>query len=188
MAWRGRRRIRTGRLQKQRQAWDVGLFDDSTDRTGGAVMYGMFTPSDMLTSGSMSFRMKIRRVVCNGQLAIVPQLQTASTLTGAILYALVVIEEDDTDSNINTTAAGSLLRDNRVLHVGAFTYGVVEAPSTQAASQTQWGAPINIDWKGQAWLRENEALGLIVQCAQNISTEIALIRTCFYSRVLYDIP
>lgn len=128
--FRGRRRFTRRRwgkpVQRQRTAWSPSVFADfpiNMDTTLSEFV--LFDPavSDPTVETINNITTRIRRVILKGGIVVLPENSpTPLIIMSSLHVALYVVDADETDASIITTAAGSLISAHRVLWRDAKPY------------------------------------------------------------------
>lgn len=170
-----RRGSRPGTWARRRKRtpvhWVRDVFEANTiDQTGGQTVEALsLLEYDDYEPGTTTVQhdITVRRAIVDVALSVVP-LVTGTTpiaLSIMIRHALTVLDAEETDGDLTTAAQGSLLQSSRVLHTGVTSCTVI-APSTSAGTIRTNGTPgpkIEIDWRGGAKLRPDDALFMLMQ-------------------------
>jgi len=152
--FRGRRSV--GNLAKKRFAWTRAIFEDSIDVTGtppspvGLVVFDALT--DILpTTADYNRKYNVRRIVARMQITPVPVTGTVSGQLVNLFAAMFVIDREDTDIDLVTTAQGDILEGgaDRVLWTDLAAWRGLQIPAAQETG-FQYGPRFDIDWRGNA--------------------------------------
>lgn len=186
------RRRFTRRLPRsaRRLAWVTNVFNEvSVDRAAAINFFVAVEAADWQgDTQSLTKRAHVRRTIVNGVVTATPT-STALELDSVILfYALLVCDAEETDNNIVSSAAGSLLQAHRVLHVGCKGYAGIEIPSAQMGTNWIPGVDIDIDIRSNVVLEPDEQLRLAIQYGGGVTGVLADSRFSGYCRTLIENP
>lgn len=175
---------------RERVSWDAGLFSSIIDEDGiVATNFILFDPQDVRDTLDPA-RIKVRRVICQGVVAVLPSSVAYTVASTALMVVVYVLDREDTDTLLNTTGGGSILRTARVLATRLVPVAVQEGVAAQANPGIVVSPTWDIDWKGQAWVTNDEVVYCGVQLLGGLSTAVPVngVGVDIHSRVLWVVP
>jgi len=199
MARRGfRGRRRAGNLAKKRFAWTRAIFETGLDITdvgdqpdaNGLVLFDALTD---VVGGSTDYNRKynVRRVIVKGQYILTPSLSAFATVSVKCVESLFVIDNDDTDASLVTTAQGDILEGgaDRVLYTNAWGCQAYEQSVVdgQVNSELVFGPRIDVDWRGNAKCGLEQLVTFGMQFMNDLTGVLSGVQLVVVSSVLFEI-
>jgi len=187
---------RTPRFRRPRTpvSWVTTVFNSSILSAGGTLTeLVLLNGADWQgTTDSLTKVAHVKRVIAN--LAIHSQITDVTDYgyaQAAWLWACYVIDDNDADASITTTAAGSILQSNRVVATGVCgldTFGYTTLSSGEPYSHYVITPQVNIDVRVGIKLRPEELLVCGVMLATGTGSTIVNGFASGYTRVLIREP
>jgi len=160
---RTRRRSFSKPVARVRNAWSPAVFDRSEVVGSGMTEFVMFDPqsSDPASETDNNLTTRIRRFIGKGGVLFLPE-GSATPLYAhvGVHMALYVVDVEDTDASLLTTAAGSLLTSHRILYREAIPFFAVQRDYTADApnASSTLMLRIDVDQKFNVKLKPDELL------------------------------
>lgn len=147
---------------RQGTTWVTTLFNEvaSTSAVVGELVLvnpGDIDPTRDLANAGTQFY-SIKRVLFNGTFMAVPRVTLADLDIASILWAIYTIDQDDTDSDLNTTAVGTILRSERILQSGVVGWGAQGSANGVSGGGIYPGIPVNVDLRMPIRMQADEVL------------------------------
>jgi len=162
---RTRRRSFSKPVARVRNAWSPAVFDRVSASHSGLSELVLFDPqsSDPASETDNNLTTRVRRVLVRGGMLWLPEgSPTPLYVHTAVHVALYVVDADDTDADLLSTAAGSLLTSHRILFRDCLPFFAVQRDYTtsppDAASTMMYR--YDIDQKFNVKLKPDELLVL----------------------------
>lgn len=186
------RRTFRARTKRTPVAWVRTFFQESTIPTDATISENvLLDPSAVLVPGptpKLNEVFMVRRVIVAGGVAFQP-LNTAFAFEMVVCaWAVYIIDADDSDASIITTAAGTIMASNRILATGCININVKEGTVAQTESIIAPSFPVNVDVRVNAKIRPEELLILAFQFGTTSTSALAAGQFSGYSSVLVNRP
>lgn len=175
------------RRTRKRLTWVTSLFDSGVSVSGAIdelVLLGN-TDFNLFTTGVNKLAY-VKRVIVSWGITGSWQAAIQTLVESALWNASYVIDVEDTDAALNSSAAGTILATNRVIHTGVIPLMLFEC----TAYTTPWAPPLmgTWSWKGNLRVRSDEFLVNGFQVDSNISSVASTLRVKSLARVLIETP
>lgn len=189
-----RRRPRRGFRQRfgapfarQRNAWVTVFFPESTIDFANVVATELvlLQGDDWSQNANLQSDEKIKRIVFNGIVNIVPASTTLAFESAAWWWALYVIDNDESREldPLNT----ALFDVHRMLQTGVIGGTVIEGTAAQTPSNIFPGFPVNIDLnRGLPRLTRDDLLVFAIRAASSTSAAVTTATISAISRCLIE--
>jgi len=193
-----RRRRFTRRFSKpvalRRTAWSPFVYDVSAINIDTTLAERvLFDPqsSDPASETDNNLTTRVRRIIVSGGITVQPEGSATPLLQISALHcAVYVVDVEDTDADLLTTPAGSLLTSHRVLWRACYPYLACQISLPDSGGITGWRSstvPIEFDLKVGVKLQPDQLVVLGMQWGNSIA---GVTDDAFFSAqgaVLFDV-
>lgn len=190
----GRRRFFRRPVQRERPVWSTTNFNETAlalDTTRNDFILWLPSVQYASETAAPSDQWQLRRIIVNGDVAVVPETTTLASDIVVMFGALFIDDTFATGSTLITTARGDTLEGgtDRLLWTNCWSWGQVEIP-TATRSDTVIRVPvrIEIDIKVRARLSFNKVVMLSLQWGSSVGNVIAAAAFSATTRVLLVNP
>lgn len=187
---RFRRRPRGGPFQKRRLAWCTNIFNETaiTRDGNGNLLVALESQDWQGDSAGLTKKAHIKRIILKGDLAATPATTTIATDIVCCFFCLFVQDSDDTDANLLTTTAGSILQAHRVLWTDVQSLANIEVPAAQFGTSFAPGMRIDIDLRLNVVIEPDEELVFAIQYGSTVSETLTAAAFSGICRTLIENP
>lgn len=194
MAMRFQRRARrfVGRRPKTPVSWVTTLFNETAvNVTAAASVSQVLLDDDDWRGDIASLRQvaHIRRIVYSGVVMWIPQSTTDAGNMVSLVWACAVVDASEgiTAATLNSTAAGSLWQEKRVLQGGIVGWGAIETTGGFLSNQVD-GFPVEFDLRTNVLVNPGSNLEVAFCYQSDASSSVAVTSVSALSRVLIVTP
>jgi len=139
-------------------------------------------------TASLSQQAHVLRVIYSGVFMYVPDTTALEFDMFSVLWAILVQDEDDSATGINSTAAGSLLQEARVIATGVVGLTNVEVATADQRMTNYPSHPIHVDTRARIKMRPGDQLRMCIQFQGDASSSLNVASCSAVSRVLIREP
>lgn len=172
-----------------RLAWVNTLFTGTISVTSGQRTALVLLDDDDWAANvaSTAKNVVVRRIIVS--YCYLPSLDFAgdASQAHAVLSGVVLEDEDEADTNIVTTAAGSLWTQNRWLY-SAMYGGFLNIPDVDVHTVYTVCPTQRVDWKGKMMMRSGQLLTHSHQLMTDVSSSLSAFSVNAIARVLIESP
>jgi len=193
MRRRFRRRFGGKPVLRERLVWNTNVFEEvALSGTGALIENALYDPMleaepNTATSSGGGKIVQIRRIIVSGGVVFSPAAVSLEFDVNAIWAAIYVVDREETDADLTTTAVGSLLEGGaeRVLWSKCYPFANGEQASTLSHQSVRPPlAEYDIDLKVRVNLTADQQLVMGQQFSNDVTSSMADIRIFALSRVL----
>lgn len=174
-----RRFFRKGQppVKRQKRVWFSNLFSEDALGTSSTLIEEVIFDSEVshVPAGfAYSVQAEIRRLVVDGVITWVPQITATAFEMASLVWAVYVIDREDTDNTLISTTRGAILEGGarRVLRTGVIGFTAVELPVAQIGTSFIPAIPMQIDLKVSMKVATDELIVLGMQWTSDVSSAI----------------
>lgn len=184
MAFRRRRfnrglRGRFGRpFARQGTTWVTTLFNEVATAAavvGEMVLLDALDVDPTVTVGNAGNQVyHVKRIIFNGVVMAVPAISGGNVDVHSLVWGIYTVDTEDSDDQLNSTAASSLLRTERILQSGVVGFGAQAAFANVQGGHINTGARIEVDLRTPVKMRADEVLVFGIQQMSSAGSAFAV--------------
>jgi len=164
--------------------FQTGINRDGSSMSGQVLIDSLDWEGELLSS--VSKQGVIRRIVANWcyQVDLVVTELAAQDRSG-LVWALWIEDDEEIASQLDTTAVGDILQENRVLATGMEGISA-SGNDTDNPWRQVWSPKCSCDWSGRLTLKGNERIVLGHHLLRNLTNTLDAVAVTTISRVLIE--
>lgn len=178
------------RRPKQRTAWVRGVFSEQNVTRAGVINENeIMGPADWQgDTTSLAKTVTAKRILVKGGVSFTPATTTVAFDAVALFMAIYVLDQDDTDATIVSSAAGTILTGSRVLWLDCFAFAGIEVPTAQWGSAFTHQYKVDVDLRVPVRVLSDQQILFALQFGSDVQETINDCRFSAYMSVLINYP